>query len=173
MSQHDRRHQLSTLGGIVLFLWIAAFHPEGKAWEKHGSDQELAESFPSLQIKDISDLKQYSGDILLIVGKKMGVKLSNEVPEPLILTDLELTEETFSLWLGATKNQFHALSPYYFPEKNIIVVVGSVRLDSLAHELVHYVQVQYQHLNIAFPDAYQLELEAVAIQRWFKQNYMR
>ncbi|WP_417566579.1 hypothetical protein [Marinobacter sp.] len=172
MERDDRGCRRSIFEGIILLLLTAALFSDGKAREKQSLDNGIGENFPAVQIKDISDFKQYAHPILLIVAKKMGVELGNEIPAPLILIDVELTEREFNLWLGNTGEPFHAMFPYYFPENNTIVVVGTSRLDSLAHEFVHYLQVQYEHINIDFSDAHQLELEAVEIQHWFKQNYM-
>ncbi|MDK9556892.1 hypothetical protein QQF73_04585 [Marinobacter sp. M216] len=172
MSQHDKRIQLSIALGIALILLTAVVFAEDKAPEQADFNDDVAERFPGMQIREISDFRQYSHDILLIVAKKMGVRLSDEVPAPLLLTDLDVTASMFNSWLGENEERFHIICSCYFPRENIIVVFGTSRLDSLAHELVHFVQVQYEHVNIGVFDMTGLELEAVEIQHWFRRNHM-
>ena len=129
-------------------------------------------TFVTCQIGEISNFRECSHDILQIVARKMGVELNENIPKPLILTDTQISPKEFSLYLGC---EVEVVCPYYFHKRNTIVIPLDCRLDSLAHELVHYFQVMYQNENLGFdcgPDIENLEMEAVAIQRWFKSKYL-
>ncbi|WP_166266775.1 hypothetical protein [Marinobacter caseinilyticus] len=130
----------------------------------------VSECFPTSQIKDISNFRQYSNELFLMVARKMGITIDRTVPMPAILTDLELTEEEFNLWLRQTAGPFHAMFPYYFPDQNTILVLESSRLDSLVHEFVHFFQVKYRHVIPDLLNGVQLEYEATEIQHWFRAH---
>jgi len=101
----------------------------------------------------------------------MGIEIINTVPKPIILTDEQITLSKYNRYLGWNSVKVH---PYYFSKHNIIVIPKNCGLDSLAHELVHYYQFMYRHDTFdidygAYTEC--LEMEAVAIERWFKFKY--
>ena len=102
----------------------------------------------------------------------MGIEIIDTVPKPNILTDEQITLNKYNNYLGW--NSIKVL-PYYFSEQNTLVIPKNYRLDSLAHELVHYFQFMYRHDNFDFDYGLYtecLEMEAVAIERWFKSKYL-
>lgn len=138
-------------------------------------------SYPDCCIKEISNFKMYCDEIFQIVGNKMGLKVNERMPKPTILTDDQLTLQQFRSYLGWDVKE---ILPYYFHKNNIIVIPGHCKLDSLVHEFVHYFQVMYQNknwdvncdpyrFNLCDPYRFNLEVEAMAIQRWFKAKFMR
>lgn len=135
-------------------------------------EQRIEKSFPSKQIKDIENFRQYADGIMAIVAEKMNIKLNKDTPQPRIITDSEITTQEFGKLLGFPEDYFTAVYPYYFHKQNMILMIKEARLDSLAHEFVHYFQVQYQKIDIVkYADA--LEPPAIHIQHWFKDNYMK
>lgn len=67
----------------------------------------------------------------------------------------------------------------YIIKKNIVYLVDDLAYyekvgrfidDSLAHELTHFVQVQYQNWDITVGDA-SIEADAVDIQTWFRETF--
>jgi hypothetical protein len=121
---------------------------------------------------EISNLEKFYDKIFQIVAGKMRLEIDKNVPKPIILTDLQITPKEFSRYLGWKAEE---LIPYYFFRKNTLVVPLNCKLDSLAHELVHYFQVMYRNENLDLdcgPCIDNLEMEAVTIQRWFKSKYL-
>ena len=138
-------------------------------------------SYPNCTIKEISNFKMYCQEIFQIVGNKMGLKVNERIPKPTILTDDQLTLQQFRSYLGWDIKE---ILPYYFHKNNILVIPCHCKLDSLVHEFVHYFQVMYRNENLDFycdpymdfycdPYIFNLEVEAMAIQRWFKAKFMR
>jgi hypothetical protein len=128
--------------------------------------------FPGYPIKEISNFSVICDQIFQIVAGKMGFEINENVPKPIILTDKQISRQKFNSYLGWDAE---VLCPYYFFKKNIVVIPLNCKLDSLAHELVHYFQVMYRNENLDFNCGLyieNLEMEAVAIQRWFKSNYL-
>lgn len=128
--------------------------------------------FPNYPIEEISNFRVICDQIFQIVAGKMGLKINENIPKPVILTDKQISRQKFNNYLGW---DVEVVCPYYFYNKNTVVIPIDCKLDSLAHELVHYFQVMYRNENLDFDcGAYieNLEMEAVAIQRWFKSNYL-
>jgi hypothetical protein len=102
----------------------------------------------------------------------MGIEIIDTVPKPIILTDEQITLKKYNSYLGW--NSVKVL-PYYFSKQNTLVIPKNCGLDSLAHELVHYFQFMYRHDNFDFDHGLYtecLEMEAVAIERWFESKYL-
>jgi hypothetical protein len=140
-----------------------------------GSKLLYAESnniFQNHEIGKIKNFQENYDEIFEIVAIKMGLEINKTIPKPIILTDAQITTQMFNSNLGwEVENIF----PYYFFDKNTIVIPESCKLDSLVHELVHYFQVMYQNENLDFdcgPYIDNLEMEAVVMQRWFKSVYL-
>jgi hypothetical protein len=128
--------------------------------------------FPNYPIKEISNFQVICDQIFQIVAGKMGLKINENIPKPVILTDKQISRQKFNSYLGW---DVEVVCPYYFFKKNTVVIPLNCKLDSLAHELVHYFQVMYRNENLDFscgPYIENLEMEAVSIQRWFKSNFL-
>ena len=133
---------------------------------------ENDKTFPNREIKRIDSFGEHHEKLFQIVAYKMGLKINKKLTKPIILTDTQITPQRFNSYLGWKANN---IFPYYFFKKNIIVIPKTCKLDSLAHELVHYFQVMYRNENLELncgPYIDNLEMEAMAIQRWFKSKYM-
>lgn len=128
--------------------------------------------FSNCPIKEIRNFRVICDQIFQIVAGKMGLKINENIPKPIILTDKQISRKKFNSYLGW---DVEVVCPYYFFKKNTVVIPLNCKLDSLAHELVHYFQVMYRNENFDFncgPYIENLEMEAVAIQRWFRSNYL-
>lgn len=164
-----------TLAGLLLASPITYHAVSTHAQETVTLEQRIEKGFPSKQVKDIENFRQYADSIMAIVAERMNVKLNKNIPKPRIITDSEITTQEFSKLLGYPEDYFTAVCPYYFHKQNTILVLKESRLDTLAHEFVHYFQIKYQNADIdnnqACTDA--LESQAVYIQHWFKDEYMK
>ena len=135
-------------------------------------DADNNKPFPDCQIEEISNFGWYCDDIFQIVAGKMGLEINKDVPKPIILTDKQITHQKFNSYLGWDAKE---VFPYYFSKKNIIVFPLNYKLDTLAHEFVHYFQVMYRNENLSFDYGLYTEIlegEAVAIQKWLKAKYI-
>ena len=133
---------------------------------------ENSKIFPNYVIGKIKNFRDNYDEIFQIVAVKMGLEINKTIPKPIILTDTQITTQMFSSYLGW---EVENITPYYFFDKNTIVIPESFKLDSLVHELVHYYQVMYRNENLDFdcgPYIDNLEMEAILIQRWFKSVYL-
>ena len=136
-------------------------------------DLDKHQAFPGCRIEKIGNLEKYSNHVFRIVADKMDLELSKNRPKPIILTDKQITLQQFNSYLG-----WDAIEtlPYYFHRKNTIIIPGYCKLDSLAHEFVHYFQAMYQGEDFDCTDgmiAEDRESAAIQIQRWFKTKFMR
>jgi len=134
--------------------------------------QFSANQFPAKKIKDMPNYKEYSDEIMYLVANRMGIRITNDIPKPKIITDREITIEEFGRLTGHLGAK--AKCSYYFYKLNIILVSGDVNLSVLAHEFVHYFQVQYKKID---PEMILLgwdflEPEALLIEDWFKRNFI-
>ena len=128
--------------------------------------------FPNCEIERIDCLSEYQDKLFQIVAYKMGLEINKNLPKPTILTDTHISLKSFSSYLGW---KVTSIFPYYFFKKNILVIPNACKLDSLVHELVHYFQVMYRNENLEIdcgPYIDNLEMEALAIQRWFNSKYL-
>ena len=114
------------------------------------------------------------------VALRMGVTLRREVPQPRIRLESVTPIDSFrnaveAQWGGRPKRFSNAYVPatneiYLIDDPEYYAANGRTIDDSLAHELVHFLQTRYRH---ASPAGEFQELEAVAIQRWFRSEHMR
>jgi len=157
------------ISASLVSLLIALYFCFGQRF----SDTDNNKTFPNRQIEKITDFVKFSDDIFHIVAEKMGLEINESIPKPVVLTDKQISPQKFSRYLGWN---VAVVCPYYFPEINTILIPIDCKLDSLAHELVHYFQVMYRNENLDFecgPYIENLEMEAVAIQRWFNTTYLQ
>jgi len=66
----------------------------------------------------------------------------------------------------------HLNQIYLMDEKAYYVKHGRFVDDSLAHELMHYLQVKYKGASLEGADD-SLESEAVDVQTWFREEFMK
>jgi hypothetical protein len=135
-------------------------------------DADNNKTFPDCQIEEISNFGECCHDIFWIVAGKMGLEINENVPKPIILTDKQITHQKFNSYLGWDAAE---VFPYYFSRKNTIVIPLNRKIDTLAHELVHYFQVMYRNEDLSSDYGLYtelLEMEAVAIQKWIKTKYI-
>jgi hypothetical protein len=117
--------------------------------------------------------------ILEAVAKRMGVRLRPDVPPPAIRLESRTPLERFR---AAAERQWgfrpEVFTTTYATASNEVFLIDEARLyetyggtldDSLAHELVHYIQAHY--LGDRFTTDWS-ETEAVAVQTWFRREYM-
>jgi hypothetical protein len=117
--------------------------------------------------------------ILETVAGRMGVTLQPEIPPPAVLLESSTPLQRLR---AAAERQWgfrpHALVTTYASAANEIYLIDDARLyaqfggtpdDSLAHELVHYIQANY--LKDPFTTDWS-ESEAVAIQTWFREQFV-
>ena len=155
---------------ILLVFFSLALNSHFRSKFMHADNHEM---FSTCKIEKIKNFKACCDKIFKIVAKKLKIEVNENIPRPTVLTDNQLTLVQFNRYLGWDADQ---LLPYYFHKKNIIVIPCYCRLDSLAHEFVHYFQAKYQNQNFDCTDgmsAEQREAEAILTQRWFKTNFMK
>jgi hypothetical protein len=117
--------------------------------------------------------------ILEAVAKRMGVTLRPDIPPPAIRleskTPLERLQTAAERQWGFRPEVF---TTTYATASNEVYLIDEARLyqnyggtldDSLAHELVHYIQAHY--LGDRFTTDWS-ETEAVAVQTWFREHHM-
>lgn len=117
--------------------------------------------------------------ILEAVARRMGVRLRPEIPLPAIRLESRTPLERLQ---AAAEKQWtfrpHVFVTTYASASNEIYLIDAAADylpydrtpdDSLAHELVHYVQANYLKDDFSTDGS---ESEAVAIQTWFRKEYM-
>ena len=154
--------------GVLLVAFLIASTGYGLIF----LDADKHKTFPDCRIEEIGNFEKYSDDIFRIVAGKMDLEISENRPKPIILTDKQITLKQFNSYLG-----WDAIEtlPYYFHKKNTIVIPCYCKLDSLAHEFVHYFQAMYQGEDLDCTDGMiseDRESVAILIQRWFKKKFM-
>jgi hypothetical protein len=117
--------------------------------------------------------------ILEAVARRMGVRLQPDMPPPAIRLESGTPLQRMQ---AAAEKQWGFRPPVfvttYATATNEIYLIDEAALyeryrrtldDSLAHELVHYIQARY--LGDRFHTEWS-EVEAVAIQTWFREQFM-
>jgi len=168
------------LAGLLFFTPAMPVHAKNSTAEQTKLEYRVEKTFPSGPVKDIKDFRQYSDDVMKIVAGYMGIKIDEKIPKPRILTDEEMGLDEFNRrcaeWCkehGFTPTYFEAMCPMYFGKENEILVLNSTTLHTLAHEFVHYFQVQYRHEDAANDPYDTLEKEAIIYQRQFQKEYLK
>jgi len=154
--------------GVLLVAFLIASTGYGLIF----LDADKHKTFPDCRIEEIGNFEKYSDDIFRIVAGKMDLEISENRPKPIILTDKQISHQKFNSYLGWDAKEVFA---YYFSRKNTIVIPLNCKLDTLAHELVHYFQVMYRNEDLSSDYGLYtelLEMEAVAIQKWIKTKYI-
>lgn len=119
--------------------------------------------------------------LLETVAAKKRLPLRAEVPVPTVYleskTPLQQFQDAIEPQWGQRPDVF--LNAYVKDRNEIYVIDDSAYYrrtnryldDSLVHELTHYMQVKYQDADLQNDDS--LEAEAVELQTWFRETYMR
>ena len=121
--------------------------------------------YPVVASADPYDVR--TEEVFQAVARTMGVTIREGVTRPRILVGEEVDPTTFSRYVGFDTGG--KIFSAYFPKPNLIVLREWQR-HTLAHEFVHYFQVQYQGYDpLAEGDGRDTaEREATAIERYFR-----
>ena len=116
---------------------------------------------------------------LKVVARRMGITLRPEIPPPEIrfasTTPLGRFQDAVERQWGARPeriaNAFVSTTNevYLIDDASYYAAVRRTIDDSLAHELTHYLQARYGRVNLADWE----EVEAVAIQNWFRAEHVQ
>lgn len=119
--------------------------------------------------------------ITSIVAEKMNIRLRPEIKLPTLKVegDVKLSEfqDAAEKSWGMRPDAFLNM---YQPEKNQVFLMANANyylsrgrsiFDSLAHEIVHVMQVLYQAADFTTDSSDHYEGEAVRIQTWFRDQY--
>lgn len=121
--------------------------------------------------------------VLKLAAQKMNVRLREDVPLPAVRYGSETPLKEFQ---DAIEPQWglrpdFVLNAYVFKLNRVYLLddkayydkVGRYIDDSLFHEYVHYLQVQYRGDIFEGDNGEFLEMEAIDHQTWFRENFMR
>ncbi len=161
------------LAGLLFFTPAMPTYAQHNPAEQTTLEYKIEKTFPNQSIKDIENFRQYTDDIIKIVAEQMNIKIDERIQKPKIITEKDITQEEFNKRVGYPKDYFKAMWPYYFDKENEIILRLDSKLHNLIHELVHYFQVQYQHADPKQDFNDSLEGQAVRIQRWFEEKYLK
>jgi hypothetical protein len=140
------------------------------------------ESFASGKsyFSDVS-LKQAEPCILNVVAKKSNVVIKPELPIPDLMleqnVDMEQYKKDVQEWFGFEIDQ---VTNFFFATKNKIYLItdnayytktNRSPYDSLAHELTHYIQWNYQGATKDDLGTDGAEMSAIDVQTWFRETY--
>jgi hypothetical protein len=117
--------------------------------------------------------------ILEVVAQRLGVTLRPEIPPPAVLVASATPLARFQEAIAAQwRFRPEVVMNTYAIERNEIYLhdgaayyaqTGRTLDDSLAHELVHYLQSRYRSDDLSAESS---EAEAVAIQTWFREVHV-
>jgi hypothetical protein len=137
---------------------------------------------PARAESGVAELKYSPECILQAVAKEKHIALRNDVALPPIFVESKTPLKQFQ---DAIEPQWHlrpeAFSNAYIIARNEIYLIDEADYyarndrfidDSLAHELTHYLQVVYQHFDLGSGDE-SLEGDAIYVQTWFRDEFMR
>ena len=166
-----RKRYLAAAAAAMLFCTAAALAARRS---------DLPAPVPAAEaLAAVATLRHDPQFILEVVAGHMGVTLRPDVPPPGIRpessTPLELLQaaaerqwgfrpDVFTTTFANATNEIYLIDDARYYARH-----GGTPDDSLAHELVHYVQARY--LRDRFSTDWS-ESEAVAIQTWFRNEYM-
>jgi hypothetical protein len=118
--------------------------------------------------------------VLAQVAHRLGVALRPEVAPPAVFLESATPIGQFRDAIAAQWGfRPHAFGNAYAVERNEIYLIddpsyyarlGRTIDESLAHELAHYVQVNYLNADLSVPS---WEQDAVALQTWFRDAHVR
>jgi len=118
--------------------------------------------------------------ILKIIAKRMNTQLRPEIPAPTLHfeseSDIKEFQDAIEHWWGMRPE---LISNVFIPRSNQIYLIDDESYysrvkrsidDSLAHEYVHFIQVQYKGYDLRTDDT--AEYEAIDIQTWFRDTFV-
>jgi hypothetical protein len=167
-----RKRKILAAVAAAMFVATATALPERVG-------ERVAATTPSVPPARVAALQHDPQFILEAVAKRMGVTLRPDIPPPAIRleskTPLERLQtaaerqwgfrpEVFTTTYATASNEV-----YLIDEARLYETYGGTLDESLAHELVHYIQAHY--LGDRFTTDWS-ETEAVAVQTWFRKQYM-
>jgi hypothetical protein len=116
--------------------------------------------------------------VLELVAERMQIKLRPDVPLPAVFVESTVPLRQYQ---DAMEVQWHFRPPLvsnaYAIARNEIYLSDDASFyqrlkrtidDSLAHELVHYIQAKYFNEDLSTDGC---EVQAVEVQRWFREEY--
>lgn len=169
----NHRHNRFAAHAAAALLLIMVAAP-GSATESGGT------AALSASPERVTTLRHDPQFILQAVARHMGIELSPKIPLPVILLE---SRTPLARLQAATERQWGfrptVFVNAYAPAGNEIYLIDDAELyerraatpdDSLAHEFVHYLQVNYLREAL---DSDWAETRAVEIQQWFRATYMR
>lgn len=119
--------------------------------------------------------------ILCTVAYRTHTTLKADIPAPQIYFASQITLKQFQdavepQW-GIRPETF--LNVYVWQRNEIYMLddaeyykkTGRALDDSVAHELTHYIQVQYKGMDLGSDDI--AEMQAVDVQTWFRENFIQ
>jgi hypothetical protein len=140
---------------------------------------ERPEATPANPSPRVAALQHDPQFILETVARRMSITLRPDLPPPAIRLESRTPLERLQ---AAAARQWgfrpHVFTTTYASAGNEIFLIddpvlyaryGGTPDDSLAHELVHYLQARYRRDDFSSDWS---ESEAVAIQTWFRRQYM-
>lgn len=132
-------------------------------------------TFPDKSIRDLDNFKQYSDDIMSMVADSMKMKIKKSIARPRVVRSDEITLQEFNKLFNLEEGySFREMFPIYSSQENLIVVLTDSKLDSLAHQYVHYFQVKYRQESLDYRVYFDsLEYEAVQIQEGFRKLHLK
>lgn len=120
---------------------------------------------------------------LQAVASKMQLALRAEIPEPWLILKSGTTLQEFQTAVErqwgfkpdvVTNVYIHSINTIYLANDASFYGGANGRTldESVAHELAHYLQVKYRG-DLQDSQSERLEMEAIEIQRWFRETYMK
>jgi len=168
----ERKRGYLVAAAAVMFLVTAA--------TLSARASKTASSTPPRALPERVAMLRYNPQFILqAVARRMGIALLPGMPVPAVLLESRTPLERLQ---AAAERQWgfrpHVFVTAYASAGNEIYLIDDATLyerykgtpdDSLAHELVHYLQANYR--KDTFNTDWS-EFEAVAIQTWFRNEYM-
>lgn len=102
------------------------------------------------------------------------VKIDDSIVKPEIIRANEITLVEFNKMFHVVNGwNSNAVTNYYFPKENIIVLVMQSGFDSLIHELTHYFQIKYRNYDFTNTIVVEIaEMEAASNQQKYVKEYL-
>lgn len=139
----------------------------------------LLTTWMNASASDVVELKYPLACTLEVIAEHMGIALGSEpLPEIRVASQTTLSEfqddvePQWGIRPEVVVNVYvvSANRIYLLDDASYYGKYGRTIDDSLAHELVHYLQVRYQKMDRLDGEA--AEYTAVMEQNWFRENYM-
>lgn len=174
-----RKHKVLAAILATMFVATAAALTARVSETAAATTETVVATTPSAPPVRVATLQHDPQFILEAVATRMGVRLRPDRPPPTIrfesrtpLVRLQAAverqwgfrPEVFTTTYATATNEIYVIDEAGFYEQS-----GGTLDDSVAHELVHYIQAQYRGDRFTLEWS---EAEAVAVQTWFRETYM-